>query len=187
MRGAKIWGCLGLAVALMGCPVEKRDKPVDPAGSSLADQLDPVKPAPAPQPAGENPAPAPAPPSFPMDNTQLQDKKALLAEKPHLVEVEARIKITDPITGISQAYFGMAQRVQLMGLQHTLNAYKAEHDKNPTFKEFQQMYTQSGASLAGLQRWRYYAYDEATGELCILEDKEFKKSEYAKAGLELKE
>lgn len=180
---------LGLAMFLAGCPdqPQQRKAPLDPTGSGIADQLDPVQPAPPAQPPEQPAAAPPAAPAFVMDNTVLQDKKALLAQNPNLIEVENRIKVSDPITAISKSYFNIASRAQMLSLQHTLNAYKAYHEKNPPFKEFQEMYTQAGAKLAGVYRWQSYAYDEETGELCILEDREMKKREYEAAGVKLPE
>jgi hypothetical protein len=128
-------------------------------------------------------APAAAAPSFPQDNTQLYDKKKLMAENPALVETENHIRATDPLSAAGQAYFAIGSQAQVLALEHSINLYKAEHDKPPTFAEFEGMIRQNGVKLKGLYRWQVYAYDQSTGELSILEDRDMKKREYEKAGL----
>ena len=143
---------------------------------------------PAGQPQAQAPAnQAPAQPSFPQDNTKLVDKKAVLAENPNLVETENRINATDPLTAVSQSYFSIGSRAQLMALKHAVDLHKAQYDKPPTFAEFESMLKSSGAALKGLYRWQVYAYDETTGQIVILEDRAMKKRLYEEQGLKLDE
>ncbi len=137
----------------------------------------------APAPAAAAPA-APATPSFPSDNTKLTDRKQMMAENPKLVEVENRINATDPLSSASQSYFALGSRAQLLNMKHAIDLYKAEHEKFPPFAEFEKMIRDANVPLKGIYRWQVYAYDDSTGELCILEDREYKKREYEKAGLQ---
>jgi len=129
------------------------------------------------------PAPANGP-NFPVDNTKLVDRKAALAQNPKLVEVQNRINATDPLTAASQSYFNLGSRAELLNMKHAIDLYKAENDKFPPFPEFEKMVQEARVPMKGLYRWQIYAYDDTTGELCILEDREYKKQEYDKAGLQ---
>jgi hypothetical protein len=162
-----------LLLMAAGCldPAMFKSKP-KPKATAASGQAAPVAPA-----------AAPAAPSFPQDNTQLYDKKKLLAENPALVETENHIRATDPLSAAGQAYFAIGSQAQVLALEHSINLYKAEHDKAPTFADFEGMIRQNGVKLKGLYRWQVYAYDESTGDLSILEDRDMKKQEYEKAGL----
>jgi len=169
-------GTLALVILLTGCidpkMMQPREKSAETTESAATDN-----PSQAPAEA------APAAPAFPSDNTKLVDKKQILAENPKLVEVENKINATDPVSAATQGYFALGSQVQLLNLKHAIDLYKAEHEKPPTFVEFDKMIRDAHVPLKGILRWQVYAYDEDTGEMCILEDRDYKKREYEKAGL----
>lgn len=202
-----------VAVALLGCvdpsmlkekekvesaeatapaPVEPAGRAAQPAGGGLvanaliAPDMDARPAGGGNAPAAENPAPAaPAAPSFPQDNTKIVDKNKILAENPGLIETENKINAADPLTAASQSYFTIGSRAQVMALKHSIDLHKAQFEKPPTFAEFETMLRQAGVALKGLYRWQVYAYDERTGEISILEDREMKKRLYEEQGLKV--
>lgn len=171
------------ALALFGC-----NKP------AADDSVAPAAPANPPPPAAGNQAAAPAQPHAHQSilekmTTKIVDRQKALADNPRLVELEKNVfSATDPITYASKAYFSAVSQVQMAALKQTIDAHKIlNDDKLPTFQEFETMLKQAGVKLQGLYRWQVYAYDPTTGEISILEDRDYKRSEYEKAGLEYKD
>jgi hypothetical protein len=177
-------GCLAVLL-LAGCIPSVTNPPAATAES------EPAAPEPAAaaevEPAGdeaEAPAPAPRQPQgFSKVEWKLVDRNAALQENPDLIEVENRIDATDPLMAATQSYFTLGSRAQLSAFKHSINLYKAQHDKNPPFGEFEQMLKQANVSLQGLYPWQVYAYDDQTGELCILEDRAEKRRLHEERGL----
>ncbi|HWL09815.1 MAG TPA: hypothetical protein VNQ76_15515 [Planctomicrobium sp.] len=173
----------GMVIALCasGCIDPKMTKGKKSQGDGAKTTAPDAAPANNDQPA------APATFTFPEDNTKLVDRKQILAENPNLVEVENRINAADPISAATQGYFAIGSKAQLQNLKHGIDLYKAEHEKFPPFAEFDKMIKEARVDLKGIRRWQVYAYDDTTGELCILEDREYKKREYEKAGVKLED
>lgn len=169
---------LWLATMLGGC--------VDPASLS---QKKPDGPAPEAAPVAapmdnEPPAEAPQQPQgFAQLDWKLVDRNQALQANPDLVEVENRINAADPLMAATQSYFTIGSRAHLLSFKHTVDLYKAEHDKVPPFAEFEKMLKQANVDLKGLYPWQVYAYDDKTGELCILEDRAEKKRLHEERGL----
>ena len=159
-----------------------------PAGGSVIGQAL-IAPDMDARPAVQNnPAPAAAPaqpprPSFPKNNSEIYDKKKLMAENPNLIEVENKIRASDPLTAASQSYFAIGSRAQVLNMKHDLDLYHAEHGRWPTFDEFKQRLQQYNVELSGVYRWQVYAYDETDGTISILENREMKKQIYENAGI----
>lgn len=166
-----------LGILFSGC--------VDP---SMLKKKEQAETAPAPAPAAA-PAPqpqveaAPAAPTFPQDSLKLVDKKKALAENPALVETENRVNTMDPLLAVSQSMFAIGSKAEVLALQHNIDIHKAQYDKPPTFQEFEEMIRSARVQFKGLYRWQVYAYDDSTGEICILEDKAMKKKLYEEQGL----
>jgi hypothetical protein len=168
-----------LAVALMvGC-----NKPAEKTESV---------PLPPQVPAAAQAAPAQEPPHqsiLEKMTTKIVDKQKALAENPKLVSLEKNeLGELNPLNYATKAYFAGVSTATVAALQHEIDLTKAMNDdKYPTFEEFEQMLKRNNVKLQGLYRWQVYAYDDKTGAISILEDREFKKSEHEKAGLEYKE
>jgi hypothetical protein len=170
-----------LAVALMvGCnkPAEKAESvPLPPQVPVAAQQQ---------QPPAENPAPHES--LLTKMTTKIVDKRKALAENPKLVSLEKNeLGELNPLNYATKAYFAGVSQATVAALQHEIDLTKAMNDKFPTFEEFEQMLKRNNVKLQGLYRWQVYAYDDSNGAISILEDREFKKAEYDKAGLEYKE
>lgn len=162
-----------LGILFSGC--------VDPSMLKKKEQAETAPaPAPAPQPQVEA---APAAPTFPQDSSKLVDKKKALAENPGLVETENRVNTMDPLLAVSQSMFAIGSKAEVLALQHNIDIHKAQYDKPPTFQEFEEMIRSARVQFKGLYRWQVYAYDDSTGEICILEDKAMKKKLYEEQGL----
>lgn len=163
---------------LVGCnkPAEKAETPAAPPPAA------PVAPA-----AALNPAPHQS--LLEKMTTRLVDKQVALAENPHLVSLKKNeLGELNPITYASKAYFSAVSQATVANLQHNIDIMKAANDdKWPSFEAFDTLLKQSGVKLQGLYRWQVYAYDSKDGSISILEDREMKRAEYEKAGLEYPE
>lgn len=185
----RVGGCL-VVLLFAGCIDPAMMKPSAATAESepepaAPDQAAPVEAEPAPG-GGDAAAPAPAPrqpQGFSKVQWKLVDRNAALKENPDLIEVENRIDATDPLTAATQSYFTLGSRAQLSAFKHQINLYQAQHEKNPPFAEFEQMLKQANVSLQGLYPWQVYAYDDQTGELCILEDRAEKRRLHEERGL----
>lgn len=175
---------LGLVLSAAGC--------VDPSTLSQKKSAEPAPQADAgPPPQVEAPiaeeAAAPAAPPQPQGFAQVEwklvDRNKALEENPALVEVENRINAADPLMAATQSYFTIGSRAHLLAFKHSIDLYKAEHEKFPPFAEFDKMMKQANVALKGLYPWQVYAYDDKTGELCILEDRAEKKRMHEERGL----
>lgn len=176
-----------LAIALMvGCN--------KPAGKS--DSLPPQVPAVAkPAPAQTAPAQQAEQPAAPHESiltkmtTTIVDKRKALADNPKLISLEKNeLGELNPLNYATKAYFAGVSQATVAALQHEIDLTKAMNDdKPPPFAEFEQMLKRNNVKLRGLYRWQVYAYDDKDGSICILEDRELKKAEHEKAGLEYKE
>ena len=60
----------------------------------------------------------------------------------------------------------------------------AMNERYPTFEEFSSLLKQFDIRLGNLYDYQMYAYDDQTGEICILEDRALKKQMYEAAGRE---
>ncbi|MGD9856044.1 MAG: hypothetical protein AB7U20_13960 [Planctomycetaceae bacterium] len=150
------------------------------------------KPEPTPEPAAANPAPAqlPAPADekpatvthFLKREAAFVDKKQAMAENDKLVEVENRINTTNYLSAVSQAYFAAGSSIYLSQLKHQVDLMHATNERYPTYEEFRDLLKQFNIKLGNLYEYQMYAYDEDTGEICILEDRAHMKRIYEAAG-----
>lgn len=157
------------------------------------DQLALKKPEEAPpEPAAADPAPAQPqvqaeekpvkPRHFLKREAALVDKNKAMAENDSLVEVKNEINATDYLSAVSQAYFAAGSSVQLSQLKHQIDLMHAQNERYPTFEEFRDLLKQFDIKLGHLYEYQMYAYDEETGGISILEDREHKKRIYEAAG-----
>jgi hypothetical protein len=160
----------------------------------------PQKPAPPPPPVPNPPAgnAAPAPPAAPPENpakgsllmrmtTTLVDSRKAIAENPKLIVKEKNeFKADDPITYTSKAWFAGVSTAQMAALKHEVEILKNLDDKfrYPSFEQFSEMLKRNNVRLNGLYRWQVYGYDSVDGAIVILEDPDYKRAEYEKAGLD---
>jgi hypothetical protein len=153
----------------------------------------PEKPAAAPQAAQAQPAPAqvaaepqqpPRPANFLKREAKLVDMNKALAENDKLVEVENRISANNYVSALSQSYFALGSRVQVLNLKHQIDIMYNVDERYPSFQEFSDLLRQSGVKLGQLYEWQMYAYDDKTGEIGILEDRALKKQKYEASGRE---
>ncbi len=144
----------------------------------------------------EQPAVADAQPKAPAFNElewKIVDRNKAMTENPKLVEVVNDTNASDPLSAISQTYFSATSRINKMQmeynarLQANLNADGAEDPKPPTFEEFNASAKMNSNNVKGLKPWQVYAYDESTGKVTILEDRELKKKLYEEQGLKYEE
>ncbi len=176
----RILTLLLLITICSGCENAATDKP---------DENNVAVPESAPVVADQNPAePVPAQPQgFSQLEWKLVDKNKALAENPKLIEVENKTNASDPWSAAAQSYFTMGSKVHLLNFKHSIDLHKAEHDKFPTFDEFNSMLKSANVDLKGLYPWQVYAYDDKTGTLAILEDREEKQRKHEEAGLPMKD
>jgi hypothetical protein len=148
---------------------------------------------PAPVPANPAPAQAPVPAEEKPDKpthflkrvAELVDKKQAMAENDKLVEVDRnRMSSQNYLTAVGQGYFAAASRLELLNLQNAVNQMQALNERYPTFAEFKDLLKQTGVRLGNLYEYQMYAYDDETGEICILEDRAHMKRIYEAAGRE---
>ena len=131
--------------------------------------------------AGDNAEPAP--PEFAQVEWKLVDKSKALAENPKLIEVVNKTNASDPWSAAAQSYFTIGSKAHMLAFKHTIDLHKAEHDKNPTFEQFDTMMKSANVKLKGLYPWQVYAYDAKDGSIVILENAEEKKRRYEEAGI----
>lgn len=172
----KPMACAVLAMTLAGCG-----------------ELALKKPQSAPEPAPANPAPAQAPAAeekpatvthFLKREARFVDKKKAMAENDKLVEVENRINTTNYLSAVAQAYFAAGSSIHLTQLKHQVDLMHATNNRYPTYEEFCELLRQFNIKLGNLYEYQMYAYDEDTGEICILEDRAHMKRIYEAAGRE---
>ena len=108
-------------------------------------------------------------------------QKAL--KNPNIVVVENKVTGNDPFTVAASAYVSMAARASTFGFQRALQLFKATNGRNPTYKEFLKMMKENHVEFAALPPYRMYGYDEKTGGIVILEDKELKAKLYKEHGI----
>lgn len=108
----------------------------------------------------------------PQRPADLVDKAAAMAANPNLVEVENHVNASDPWSAAADAYFSAASRVHILNLKHELDLMRNldENYEFPSFEEFKEVLERSNVDLKGLRANQVYAYDQATGSICILED-----------------
>jgi hypothetical protein len=172
----KLLSFAALTFLLGGCADLKLEKPEPPPEPIAANP-----PVPAPPPAEPKPATTT---HFLKREAPLVDKKQAMAENDKLVEVQNRINSTNYLSQLSQAYFAAGSSLQLSQLKHQLDLMHAENNKWPSFQEFSDLIKQFRIKLGNLYEYQMYAYDDETGEICILEDRAHKKRIYEAAGRE---
>lgn len=127
---------------------------------------------PANNPQGNAPQQPQEPVIQPRRPADLVDKAAAMAANPNLREVENHVNASDPFSAAAGAYFSAASRIHVLNLKHQVDLMKNldENNEYPTFEAFKELLTQSNVELNGLKAGQVYAYDQATGSICILED-----------------
>jgi len=112
-----------------------------------------------------------------MVTKRVENYKELIKQKPHL----KIIKRPRGGTLISDAYYSAVGRVSVMKFERNMQIYKeANGGRWPTYKEYTTQMKQFQVNLAKLPPWQYYAYNEDTGKLLVLEDTPMKQKAYDK-------
>ena len=93
---------------------------------------------------------------------------------PFIVIVDNQVTGNDPLTVAASTYVAATSRASAANFKHQLNIMKATSGKPPTFKEYTQLAKKMRIDLAMLPRYQAYAYDESTGGLFVIENKEYK-------------
>ena len=193
-------GCSDLNEALNSEP--KRRTATVPGIASAADIEDvqdatggvaPSTPAPqpTPQPTPPTPAAAPAPgPTTPKPRRTFIGKTTAevinytkYRTNPFIVVIENKIQGSDPLTIAATAYVSASSRISSLNFKRQLDIIKASKGRAPTFVEFEKLQKQMKIELAKLPRYQAYAYDESTGGLLVVENKQYKIQIYRKAGI----
>ena len=189
-------GCSDLNEALNSEP--KRRSVAVPGIASAADIQDVqdatggVSPStPTPQPTPPTPAAAPAPgPTTPKPRRTFIGKTTAevinytkYRTNPFIVVIENKIQGSDPLTIAATAYVSASSRISSLNFKRQLDIIKASKGRAPTFVEFEKLQKQMKIELAKLPRYQAYAYDESTGGLLVVENKQYKIQIYRKAGI----
>ncbi|MDC0175804.1 hypothetical protein OAJ60_02610 [Planctomycetaceae bacterium] len=188
--GTVLNGCSDLDEALNTEP--KRRVAAVPGIASTADIHDvqkaaggnsPTAPAaqPAAQPATDT-KPAPRQTFIGRTTAQVIDYK-LYRTNPFIIVVDNKVRGSDPLTIAATAYVAATSRASALNFKRQLDIIKASKGRAPTFAEFQRLQKQLKIELAKLPRYQAYAYDESTGGLLVIENKQFKIQLYRQAGI----
>ena len=148
-------------------------------------------PQPTPQPTPPTPAAAPAPgPTTPKPRRTFIGKTTAevinytkYRTNPFIVVIENKIQGSDPLTIAATAYVSASSRISSLNFKRQLDIIKASKGRAPTFVEFEKLQKQMKIELAKLPRYQAYAYDESTGGLLVVENKQYKIQIYRKAGI----
>lgn len=120
--------------------------------------------------------------SIPKVDARMVDMKAAMAANSNLVVVENKITGSDPLSVTASAYVSLRLRPEMLAFKKNLSTWKAINDnRNPTFKEFQQM--AKGLKFGALRPYQMYGYDVEKGGLVILEDRAKKKQRFKELGI----
>jgi hypothetical protein len=191
-------GCSDLNEALNSEP--KRRSVAVPGIASAADIQDvqdatggvsPSTPTPQPTPQPTPPTPAAAPgPTTPKPRRTFIGKTTAevinytkYRTNPFIVVIENKIQGSDPLTIAATAYVSASSRISSLNFKRQLDIIKASKGRAPTFVEFEKLQKQMKIELAKLPRYQAYAYDESTGGLLVVENKQYKIQIYRKAGI----
>ncbi len=139
-------------------------------------------------------AAAPAEPEgFSKLEWKIVDRNKALAENPKLVEVENDTNASDPVSAIMQASRSLTSQFNKISMEHNaklqsfVNATEGGEDPKPiSFEEFNSAAKLNSNNVKGLYKWQAYAYNETTGKVTILEDREEKRRIYEESGREFK-
>jgi len=112
------------------------------------------------------------------------DLKTIEGDPNYRIVPDMKLNITDPITGISDAYFRMASKASTFGLQRAIQLYQATHEKFPAFDEFMKIMKEHQVEFADVRSYEMYGYSEETGEIVLVEDLALKTEIYEKYGLD---
>ena len=186
LMGAGLNGCSDLDEALNTEP--KRRVAAVPGIASTDDIQDvqttaggnsPTSP-PAQPPADTKPAPRKT--FVGRTTAQVIDYK-LYRTNPFIIVVDNKVQGSDPLTIAATAYVAATSRASALNFKRQLDIIKASKGRAPTFAEFQRLQKQLKIELAKLPRYQAYAYDESTGGLLVIENKQFKIQLYRQAGI----
>lgn len=110
---------------------------------------------------------------------KIVDRNQALAENPNLVEVENNTAAEDYFSAVAQSYFSGVSKLNTTSMEYNaqlqaqLNAIDSGADpKPPSFEEFNAQAKLNPNNIKGLYPWQVYAYDENTGRVTILEDRQ---------------
>jgi len=137
-------------------------------------------PVPQTSAAANTTPPAQQPPAANQDRSILGRTTAQVIDynvykaNPFIVIVDNQVTGKDPLTVAASTYVAATSRASAANFKHQLNILKATSGKPPTFKEYTQLSKKMRIELAGLPRYQAYAYDESTGGLFVIENKEYK-------------
>ena len=123
---------------------------------------------------------------------KIVDKHKALAENPNLVEVENSTEAGDYFSAVFQSYFSATSKLNKASMEYNaqlqaqLNAIDGRSDpKPPSFEEFNEQAMMNPNNIKGLLPWQVYAYDEKTGKVTILEDREERDRLREEAGISI--
>lgn len=123
---------------------------------------------------------------------KIVDRNKALEENPKLVEVVNDTNAGDPLSAIMQAGHSAMSKLNTSTMEYNaklqsyINADGAEDPKPISFEEFNAAAKLNSNNVKGLYKWQTYAYDETTGKVTILEDREEKRRIYEASGREFK-
>ena len=191
LMGAGLNGCSDLDEALNTEP--KRRVAAVPGIASTDDIQDvqttaggnsPTSPPAQPpaQPPAADTKPAPRKTFVGRTTAQVIDYK-LYRTNPFIIVVDNKVQGSDPLTIAATAYVAATSRASALNFKRQLDIIKASKGRAPTFAEFQRLQKQLKIELAKLPRYQAYAYDESTGGLLVIENKQFKIQLYRQAGI----
>jgi hypothetical protein len=169
----------------------------DATGGNSPNSHTPPQPTPQPTPK-TTPQPSPQPSLQPPDATPPAKKprRTFIGKttadvidykkyrsNPFIVVVENKVQGSDPLTVAATAYVAATSRVSALNFKRQLDIIKASKGRAPTFAEFEKLQKQMRIELAKLPRYQAYAYDESTGGLLVVENKQYKIQIYREAGI----
>lgn len=100
---------------------------------------------------------------------QVVDAKEWL-KKPGIQAKDGKIEGVDPFSRTASGYFTLAAQASTLGLQQSVQHYKALNDKFPPYEEFMRMMQENRIEFTKLRWYEIYAYNEDTGKILVLED-----------------
>lgn len=124
---------------------------------------------------------------------KIVDRRKAMEENPNLIEVVNDTNETGYLTAVTKSSFSAISRLNTgtmeynAKLQSYLNADGSDDPKPLSFEEFDAAARQNSNNIKGLYPWQVYAYDESTGKVTILEDRDEKRRMYEERGLQYKD
>ncbi len=195
IRVSCVTASLFLLNAVVGCDVEMGGRTGGPVMNESQQATDLAgglgssapaanqNPAPVPQPMpNEQPAaqPAPAEPVGEQSGSHVGERsKEILNAKEIVKDPNWTVAASDPsqvrgFTGSGTVYNRAVALSGTVGLEQWVQHTQALEGRFPTYQELQDYIAQNSVDMPALRVYQHYGYDESTGQVVILENREEK-------------